>query len=600
MDLLMVIAFRVNTVLTSLIWLVRFPRMGIKKRLKKLTADATRVGSHAIYAGDCIEIMNQLEAESVDAIVCDPPYGLGFMGKKWDVVVPGVEWAQACLRVLKPGGHLVAFGGTRTIHRLACAVEDAGFEIRNATGAWIYFSGFPKSTRVNRSPMFCQCAVSERNDENTGPSPEPRVRSDMAAAGSGDGPLLADALHSPDTAIDCRGDCPQAYGSDGERLHDASGVVPASPPSPRCAPEHNRSHDSGDALDREASGIPSLAQCTIPRASTDCSRRSDCAASERHGNGPSTQRVRETATDSEQPAFRKRHTGETSLAYGELAPGFPRCQACGKPNANGFGTDTKPAMEPWVCARKPLSESTVAANVLKWGTGALNIDACRYGYGDPAWPGPGENTSGAVFSSSPAWAPGSAKGTDTRGDRVQYEDAGGRWPANIYACPKAARSEREAGCEDLEPLTQAEAVERTPGSAGASNPRAGANRERGPTAFGALVRVCNVCGNRSNAGPSRPWPTCGHGNFSWDAPSTASEPVRNHHPTVKPIKLMAWLCRLVTPPGGLVIDPFLGSGTTLLAAQEEGLRGIGIELAPEYVKIATARLQDATRQGRLF
>src|SRR5579872_896885 len=84
-----------------------------------------------VHTGDCIEWMNGLPANYVDSIVTDAPYGLGFMGKEWDAIPPGIEWAEACLRVLKPGGHLLCFGGTRTYHRLAVAIEDAGFEIRD-------------------------------------------------------------------------------------------------------------------------------------------------------------------------------------------------------------------------------------------------------------------------------------------------------------------------------------------------------------------------------------------------------------------------------------------------------------------------------------
>lgn len=100
--------------------------------------------SATVYSGDCLGVLASLNEGSIDAIVTDPPYGLGFMGKEWDALPPGLPWAQECLRVLKPGGHLLAFGGTRTWHRLAVAVEDAGFEIRDSI-AWLYGSGFPKS-----------------------------------------------------------------------------------------------------------------------------------------------------------------------------------------------------------------------------------------------------------------------------------------------------------------------------------------------------------------------------------------------------------------------------------------------------------------------
>jgi site-specific DNA-methyltransferase (adenine-specific) len=97
-----------------------------------------------IIVGDCLELMRGMADDSVDAIVTDPPYGLSFMGKRWDYDVPSTEiWAE-CLRVLKPGGHVLAFAGTRTQHRMAVRIEDAGFEIRDLI-AWVYGSGFPKS-----------------------------------------------------------------------------------------------------------------------------------------------------------------------------------------------------------------------------------------------------------------------------------------------------------------------------------------------------------------------------------------------------------------------------------------------------------------------
>lgn len=105
---------------------------------------------YAIIHGDCLEVMRGMDAASVDAIVTDPPYGLSFMGKDWDHGVPGVHFWEAALAVAKPGTHLLAFGGTRTFHRLACAIEDAGWEIRD-TIMWVYGSGFPKSLDVSKA-----------------------------------------------------------------------------------------------------------------------------------------------------------------------------------------------------------------------------------------------------------------------------------------------------------------------------------------------------------------------------------------------------------------------------------------------------------------
>lgn len=376
-----------------------------------------------IQQGDCLDLLRALPDNSIDAIVTDPPYGLspdgrcrtwddiesgrkggGFMGKQWDAAVPGVTWARECLRVCKPGSWIVAFGGQRTIHRLICGLEDAGWMIRDL-GAWQQWQGFPKSLAVGKAIDAHHGAEREILKDN----PNWRTTKSEIA-------------------------CPQ-------------GATPA----------------------------------TITAPATDDARKWE-----------------------------------------------------------GYGTALKPCLEPWTLARKPL-DGTNAENVLKWGTGALNIDGCRYGYGDPAWPGPGDEwrdnrDAGPQSSGAVPWASGT-KDAHTLG----------RWPANVYACPKASRAEREAGCGHLKGRAGFEAVERTEGSAGLDNPRAGAGR-------------------------------------------TAGE-VRNHHPTVKPAALMAWLCRLVGgQPGSLILDPFAGSGTTGIAALREGFRFLGFELDPEYIEIAEARI----------
>jgi len=185
----------------------------------------------------------------------------------------------------------------------------------------------------------------------------------------------------------------------------------------------------------------------------------------------------------------------------------------------GHGTALKPSGEPWLLLRKPLQERTIAGQVLATGTGALNIDATRYPQGDMAWPGP----------------------QDTHTES-------GRFTANLYACPKASRKERERGCDSLAAVSPTEVTGRTPGSKGQNNPRAG---------------------------------------------MTGHVKRRNKHPTVKPVELMRWLCRLVTPPDGLIIDPFAGSGTTGIAATLDGFGFMGAELLDDHADIAEARIAHA-------
>ena len=407
-----------------------------------------------LHHGDCLEVLRGLADNSVDSIVTDPPYGLSFMGKKWDYDVPGTDvWAE-CLRVLKPGGHLLAFAGTRTQHRMAVRIEDAGFEIRDMI-AWVYGSGFPKSLDVSK-------------------------------------------------AID------KASGAEREVTREGQ----------TKAPEDAGKFDSAPSTARE--------------------RRDE----------PATEAAR-------QPVAR-------------------------------LGTALKPALEPITVARKPLV-GTVAANVLEHGTGALNIDGCRVG-----WPG-----GVAPEIGTPGWGGPSKKLTAVPGqegetvERAEPNNAG-RWPANLI----------HDGSDEV--------VAQFPANAGASAPVRGTEgskasvgnvtgkRERVPGAFhadtGSAARFF-YCAKASRADrnegvPSGAAPAVATGATMRDREDADwSARNGNHHPTVKPTDLMAYLCRLVTPPGGVVLDPFMGSGSTGKAAMREGFRFIGVEREAAYVEIARSRIE---------
>lgn len=438
-----------------------------------------------VYHGDCLEVLREIPDQSIDAVVTDPPYGIGFMGKEWDSGKAFVErkadkrntfdhvggnhhpadsadqqrtrlhentayedwciaWVTQCLRVLKPGGYLVAFGGSRTWHRLAAAVEDAGFEIRDSI-AWLYGSGFPKSLDVSKA-----IDKSRRRDYV------------IAAVELG--------LEIP-----------------GRTLHDWT----------------KAEHSPGDAWWERFKAYLSPEQWgEIEREVTGRRRR---------------------------PA-----TGREGYGFGEdfddTAPATPDAERW-----QGWGTALKPAFEPIVAARKPL-DRTVAANVLAHGTGALNIDGCR--------------------------------------------GQGGRWPANVV----------------LDESQAAELDEQTGVLTSGANPtRRGSDKFR--NTYGEFKGQTGLTPARGadSGGASRFFPV-----FRYEAKAPTTERPRADdiaHPTVKPLGLMRWLVRLVTPPDGTVLDLFAGSGTTAEACVIEGVRCIAIEREAEYLPLITARLTKPLQPG---
>ena len=417
-----------------------------------------------LHLGDCLETLRTMPDNSVDSIVTDPPYGLSFMGKRWDYDVPSVEiWAE-CLRVLKPGGHLLAFAGTRTQHRMAVRIEDAGFEIRDMI-AWVYGSGFPKSLDVSKA--IDKAAGAEREVVGT-------KRSGLA---------MNDQLND-------------------DGWHNA-----------------------------RAGEVGKMVNITAP--ATEAARQ-----------------------------------------------------------WQGWGTALKPVLEPITVARKPLI-GTVAENVLQHGTGAINVDGCRVNPGEVV-PGGGKSArgNGGLY-----------------GDGAATENArphiAGRWPANLIhdgseevvarfpvtAPAKAANrglqnSGRHGGLADI-----------------GSNIKEGTDTVRGHNDEGGSAARFFYCAKASRADRNegtehleqRVVSTWGGDEDDLSDGKKSTIPKGNHHPTVKPTDLMAYLVRLVTPPGGLVLDPFMGSGSTGKAAMREGFRFIGCEMSPEYLEIARARIESALK-----
>lgn len=422
--------------------------------------------------GNCKELIKQLADNTIDAIVTDPPYELGFMGKKWDatgIAYDAELWAE-CLRVLKPGGHLLAFSGSRTYHRMAVAIEDSGFDIRDQI-MWVYGSGFPKS------------------------------------------------------------------------------------------------HDVSKAIDKMAGAE----HCREIKEKNPAYRKQEYSWNQGGGKTPM------------RPEFK------TALAT-DAAKEW-----------NGWGTALKPAHEPICVARKPLI-GTVAENVLQYGTGAFNIDGCRVGYEN-------ENIDFTRQQNGNINGSGGIYGKAEQKQTTSLHKTKGRWPANLI---------HDGSAEVLAGFPESISTGgKTTGFGSKTNPaniafgdRLGANAgglgDRGSAArFFYCAKASKRdrdegCGefeikqqavSREKAQRYIQDINCADGKYQ-----ASKAPSRNHHPTVKPTDLMRYLCKLVTPPNGLILDPFTGSGSTGKAAILEGFRFLGFEMEPQYIEIAKARIEWAIEQ----
>ena len=438
-----------------------------------------------LYQGDCIEAMRTMPDASIDAIVTDPPYGLGkepdmaevlrhwlagdsyiasgggFMGKSWDSFVPGPEAWRECLRVLKPGGHLLAFFGSRTYDLGTLAIRLAGFEIRDQI-MWLCASGFPKSLDVSKA--IDKAAGAKR-----------------AAVGS-------------------------KFGLPGYRV----------------GPTRKNTMYGGGIANGDGA-------CVITAPAPDAVRQ-----------------------------------------------------------WQGWGTALKPAHEPIVVARKPLI-GTVAENVLEHGTGALNIDACRV---------PTDEVITNHARSSDAAASKGIYG-DSKGQETHQTDgqALGRWPANVihdgspevldtFAQFGEKTSGKPSGIKDGE---QGNAF----GHFNGGIPVTGFGDTGSAARFFYAAKASRADRNEGCESISPATVSDGRAKTADNAYQRGKTVRNNFHPTVKPTELMAYLCRLVTPPGGTVLDPFMGSGSTGKACMREGFAFIGIDQSAEYVDIARARISHA-------
>ena len=411
---------------------------------------------NTIHNIDCLEGLKLLEDNSIDSIVTDPPYELGFMGKSWDStgIAYNIELWKECLRVLKHGGHLLAFGGTRTYHRMVCAIEDAGFEIRDQM-QWIYGSGFPKSMDISK-------------------------------------------------AID------KKFGAVREVVGQRE-----------------------DILKKQAKDL---------------------------------KEGKRKIVDSLNAGASERNNGFINVSADITAPSTDEAKQW-----DGWGTALKPANEPIVVARKPLSEKTVADNVLKWGTGGINIDDCRIAHNEPI-----KTTNRKQRSAT--WNIDNC-GFDSTNNTTASASPLGRFPANVIFDEEAGKLlDEHTGI-----LTSGKMKQHIEGGKynvyGKMYPR---DVETIGDSGGASRFFFNV--EQDDLEDLIPFFYC----------AKASKKERgegNTHPTVKPLKLISYLIALVTPPNGICLDIFEGSGTHALACIENGFKYIGFEKDVNYYKIAMSRIE---------
>lgn len=403
-----------------------------------------------LYHGNCLNEMKKISDNSVDSIVTDPPYGISFLGKEWDHSVPSKEVWKECFRVLKPGGHLLAFAGTRTQHRMAVNIEDTGFEIRDMI-AWVYGSGFPKS--MNISKAIDKAAGVER--EVVGKREHPTLK-------------------------------------------DKQKIVRQS------QNQYHRSNASNTIKD----------EWDITEPATEDAKKWD-----------------------------------------------------------GWGTSLKPALEPITVARKPLSEKTIVANVLKHGTGGLNIDGCRIEYSESNPPIPQLAQNKRDVNSKKTMFDGQSFNKSSTKATIGG-NLSGRFPANFI-------HDGSDEVTELFPLTNKQAVSKTDNKSGWQSSYVGGELSK------PKERVLNL--DDQNGGSAARFFYCA--KASGKERNEGLTNTINTHPTIKPISLMRYLVKLVTPKNGTVLDPFMGSGTTGKSALQEGMNFIGIELDDKYFQVAKERIE---------
>jgi DNA modification methylase len=517
---------------------------------------------YELHCGNSKELLKTLEDNSIDSIVTDPPYELGFMGKKWDAsgIAYDVELWRECLRVLKHGGHLLAFSGSRTYHRMAVAIEDAGFDIRDQI-MWLYGSGFPKSHDVSKAidKLDAKELQKQRQYKFTN-----WVRSQNVTA---------------------------------KQIDIATNT---------CMGSHYTTHLTQPAImTREHLEACRHLFTDIPKwVEMECDLRS--VESE---NFKSREIVGKKIINGEEGTAGGYKNGIASIHGANVnmvrqinitAPATDAAKEW-----NGWGTALKPAHEPICVARKPLI-GTVAENVLTHGTGAINVDACRVQTNEKITPNI-RNTESSSEGWQRPWMQDKLKDEKRQIKAYQQMQSNGRWPANIIHDGSA---EVLAGFPET-PSSYRPNANGKIYDTGLDDYFKGYGKIKHntfPDTKGSPARFfyCAKASKKDRDEGLEGFEERDGGHYAQDdwsrqnmgnTPDAMRAKVRNHHPTVKPTNLMQYLCRLVTPPNGLILDPFLGSGSTGKAAIYEGFRFIGFDLNQEYIDISKARIEYAIKMN---
>ena len=488
--------------------------------------------SITLHHGDCLDVLREMPDCSVDAVVTDPPYGLantdpahvaetitrwvngerdylpggsGFMGKAWDAFVPPVAVWDECLRVLKPGGHVLSFAGSRTVDLMTLGLRLAGFEIRDSV-AWLYGSGFPKSLDVSKA-IDKMDAGAERRRRNLS---------------------FTEWLRSTGVTSRQIDDATSSFMGGHYLTSREQAAVPTADMFNLIRP-----------LILEV--IPEWVEALVRERTVESENYKARAVL-------GTRKQRSNAGNPDRHVGLLASTHEVETITAPATPDAERWQ--------GWGSAMKPAFEPVVVARKPF-QGTLAANVLAHGTGALNIDGCRVEHDEPA---------GRPSTGMHGRRAGIMGETVERHRDTTSASTSGRWPANVILDEsQAAALDEQSG-------------ESSAGSGG--QPQTDARDMAGWGMASEGVKI----GHADTGGASR---------FFYVAKADASERVKVDgiaHPTVKPLALMRWLVRLVTPPGGTVLEPFAGSGTTVEACLLEGFRCVAIEREADYLPLIVQRI----------